>query len=541
MLLTAAMAGGAAAAVDAPPTTLGGVDLDRATIPELQELMDAGDLTSEELVAFYLDRIEVLEPHLNAIIAIDPGALEAAQAADAARAAGKDGLLLGVPVLLKDNIGTTGMPTTAGSYALAESMPDDAFLVSRLRDEGAVILGKANLSEWANMRAFPSSSGWSAIGGQTNNPYALDRNPCGSSSGSAVGVAASLAQVAVGTETDGSIICPASATGVVGIKPSLGLVSRSGIVPISSRQDTAGPLARNVTDAAVLLEAMAGADAADPITTEVPVEAMGDYVSLLDEGALEGARIGVWRAGQFGINPPVDALMEEAIARMADLGATIVDPADVLIDGLFEPELAALNCEFKHEIGLYLETLDPALPKTLQDLIDFNIENADLEMAVFKQEVFEEAQAAPPIDDPSCVEARETATRLAQEAIDSVLAAQDLDAIVAPSGEPAFPTDPVAGDVFTGPFSASAAAVAGYPSITIPAGYVAGLPVGISFIGANHSEPKLLALAYALEQALGVRVPPTFPGSVELPPLPVSESPAPAGEEASGASASPVP
>jgi amidase len=483
----------------------------------------------------------VLEPHLNAIIAVSPTALDDARAADEARAAGTELPLLGIPVLLKDNIDTTGLPTTAGSLALAESMPDDAFLVSRLRESGAIILGKANLSEWANMRSFPSSSGWSAVGGQTNNPYALDRNPCGSSSGSAVGVAASLAQVAVGTETDGSIICPASATGVVGIKPSLGLVSRSGIVPITSRQDTAGPLARNVTDAAVLLEAMAGVDPEDPMTTLAPVDAMGDYASRLDAGALDGARIGVWRAGQFGINPPVDAVMEEVIARMAESGAVMVDPADLLIDDAYEPEFAAMLCEFKHEIGLYLQSLDPAQPKTLQDLIDFNLENADLEMAAFKQETFDEAMAAPPIDDASCVEARETATRIAQEAIDGTLAAHDLDAIIAPSGEPAWLTDPVAGDTFTGPYSAPPAAIAGYPSITIPAGSVAGLPVGISFIGANHAEPRLLSLAYALEQALDARVAPTFPDSVDLPPLPAPEGPAPAEEDESSASASPAP
>jgi amidase len=527
--------GGATAAVDAPPPLVGSIDLDSTTIPELQALMDSGELTSEALVQSYLDRIEILEPHLNAIIAISPSALDDARAADEARAAGTALPLLGIPVLIKDNINTTGMPTTAGSLALAESSPPDAFLVSRLRDAGAIILGKANLSEWANMRSYPSSSGWSAVGGQTNNPYALDRNPCGSSSGSAVGVAASLASVAVGTETDGSIICPASATGVVGIKPSLGLVSRSGVVPISSKQDTAGPLARNVTDAAILLEAMAGADPSDPITTEAAIDAIGDWTGFLDAGALEGARIGVWRAGQFGLNPPVDAIMEDTIARLEELGATIVDPADLDVDAFYDTEFTALLCEFKHEIGLYLETLDPGLPRSLQELIDFNIANADVEMAAFKQETFDEAQAAPAIDDPSCVEARESATRLAQATIDETMAAGDLDAIIAPAGEPAWLSDPVVGDTFIGPYSAPAAAVAGYPSITIPAGYVSGLPVGISFIGANFSEPTLLGLAYALEQGIDVRVPPTFPDSVVL------EAPAAGGEAGAEEEAAPDP
>lgn len=532
----AIVAPGPAAAIDPPSTMLGSIDVDAATIPDLQAAMDAGDLTSEQLVSFYLERIEVLEPSVNAIIALNEGALDDARAADAARASGTDLPLLGIPVLIKDNINTTGLPTTAGSYALKDSMPPDAFLVTRLRDAGAIILGKANLSEWANIRAFPSSSGWSAVGGQTANPYALDRNPCGSSSGSAAAVAASLATVAVGTETDGSIVCPASAVGVVGIKPSVGVVSRSGIVPISPAQDTAGPLARNVTDAAILLAAMEGVDPADPAMADAADAEPRDLLTGLDASALQGARIGVWREGNWGLNPPVDAIMDATIERMKAAGATIVDPADLVLDIAYENEYPALLCEFKAAIADYLATLEPGLPKTLQELIEFNVANAELELQHFGQETFEEAQAAPALDDPACVAARASATAAARTAIDSVLAASDLDAIIAPTGEPAWLTDLVAGDAFIGPYSAPPAAVAGYPTITLPVGSISGLPVGMSFIGGDRSEARLIALAYALEQALDVRVPPTFPASVVFegftPPV---ASPAPAD----GASADP--
>jgi amidase len=521
-----------------PPTSLGDVDLDSATIPEVQELMDVGELSSVELVQFYLDRIDALEPDVNAIIALSPVALDDAQAADDARARGESGPLLGIPVLIKDNINTTGMPTTAGSFALENSMPPDAFVVERLRDAGAVVLGKANLSEWANMRSFPSSSGWSAVGGQTNNPYALDRNPCGSSSGSAAAVAASMVSVAVGTETDGSIICPASAVGIVGVKPTIGLVSRSGIVPISSYQDTAGPMARNVTDAAVLLEAMAGADANDPATAEASSQAT-DYLSVLDANALDGARIGVWRESNFGLNPPVDEIMEGVIDRLEESGATVIDPTDLVgLDPMFENEFPAMLCEFKAEIATYLGTLGPEYPKTLQDLIDFNLANADLEMEHFKQETFDEAQAAPAIDDPSCAEARMIATATAQTAIDSLMEAHDLDAILAPAGEPAWLTGPETGDVYVGPYSAPPAAVAGYPAVTFQVGDISGLPVGATLFGRKWSEPTLLALAYAYEQAHSVRVPPTMPASVEFegfvpPPAPEEDgSPEPSASEA---------
>jgi amidase len=504
-----------ALAVEPPPAMVGGIDLETTTIPELQARMNEGRLSSVELVQFYLDRIEVLNPDLHAVITTNPNALDEAQAADDARTAGTALPLLGIPILVKDNIGTTGMPTTAGSYALADSMPPDAFVVSQLRDAGAVILGKANLSEWANIRAYPTSSGWSAIGGQTNNPYALDRNPCGSSSGSAAAVAANMATAAVGTETDGSIICPASQSGVVGVKPSLGLVGRTGIVPISSQQDTAGPITRNVTDAAVLLGAMIGADPSDPMTADADISGMNDFTSYLDTSALEGARIGVWREGAFGLDSRVDMVMEGTIDRLKALGAEMVDPADLAVDDVYDPEFVAMLAEFKHEIGLYLETLPQDGPKTLQDLIDFNLETADLEMQYFGQETFEEAQAALDITDPAYLEAREGATRIAQAAIDELMAANDLDAIITPSNDPAWLTDLENGDGGV-MYTSAPAAVAGYSTLTVPAGYVDGLPIGVSFIGGKDSEATLLALAYAWEQATDVRVPPTMPESVQL-------------------------
>jgi amidase len=542
LLGTLLVGGNQVLAGDEPPATIGSIDLEATTIPELQQLMDAGELTSEQLVQYYLDRIEQLNPMLNAVITVSPKALDDARAADQARAGRTEDPpppfqpLLGIPVLVKDNIHTTGMPTTAGSLALAGSEPPDAFLVTRLREAGAIILGKAILSEWANFRSSPSSSGWSAVGGQVNNPYALDRNPCGSSSGSAVAVAANLVTVAVGTETDGSIVCPAGANGIVGIKPSLGLVSRSGIVPISSLQDTAGPMARNVTDAAVLLGALAGVDPDDPGTAGSAGHAVDDYTYFLDPGALAGARIGVWREGNFGIDPRVDAVMEETVTALREAGATIVDPANVRVGPIYEPELTALLHEFKDEIGAYLETLEgDDLPKTLQDLIDFNLEHADEELQYFQQELFDMAQATGGKSDPSYLEARTGAANLARAWIDNVLAAHDLDAVMAPTGDVPWLTDLVNGDSFA-IGSSTPSAVAGYPSITIPAGYSFGLPLGVTLIGPNWGEPRLLALAYALEQATNVRVPPSFPASVDVPEP--SQPPSPTAP--SGASPSPA-
>ncbi|MDQ2748590.1 MAG: amidase [Actinomycetota bacterium] len=495
-------------------TKVNGVNVDAATIPQLQHLMNQNRLSSENLVTFYLRRIETLNPRLHAVITVSPTARADARAADRARRRGDHRPLLGIPVLVKDNIDTTGMPTTAGSLALAGSTPPDAFIVGRLRAAGALILGKTNLSEWANFRGNQSSSGWSAVGGQTNLAYALDRNPCGSSSGSGVASSADLATVAIGTETDGSIVCPAGASGDVGIKPTLGLASRSGIVPISAEQDTAGPITRNVTDAAVVLGAITGVDPSDPATSAQAGHVHGDYTSFLRAGALRGARIGVWRAGNFGVSPETDVVMEAAIARMRALGATIVDPADIPIDAAFDPEFTALLYEFKHDIAAYLAAhTAPQYPKTLQDLIDFNNAHADQELQYFGQEVFEQAQATGTLSDPAYITARHDATSIAQHAIDDTLAANHLDAIIAPTNSPAWTTDLINGDHFS-IGSSSPSAISGYASITVPAGSSFDLPVGVSFIGGRWAEPKLIALAYAWEQATHFRKPPRFLPSI---------------------------
>jgi amidase len=497
-------------------TRVAGIDVDATTIPQLQALMDRHRLSSVQLVRFYLHRIRKLDPRLNAVIAVAPDALAQARAADRARRRGDHRPLLGIPVIVKDNVDTTGMPTTAGSWALAGSTPSDAFLVERLRAAGAIIIAKANLSEWANFRSGPSSSGWSGIGGQTNMAYVLDRNPCGSSSGSAVAVSADLATVGIGTETDGSIVCPSGANGLVGIKPTLGLVSRAGVVPISAEQDTAGPITRNVTDAAVVLGALTGVDPADPATADQAGNAFADYRQFLRADALEGARIGVWRSGTYdpALSPEVDAIMNETVARLRALGATVVDPVSVPIEPAYDPEFTALLCEFKDDIASYLETYTaPDYPKTLQDLIDFNEANPGLE-GPWNSLIFELAQETNGRDDPACTAARDEANAVARASIDDTLAANDLDAIIAPTNGPAWVTDPVNGDLggdfstFVG--SSSPAAIAGYPDITVPAGFVGPLPVGVSFIAGRWSEPKLISLAYAFEQATRVRVPPQF-------------------------------
>jgi amidase len=500
----------------AASTRVAGIDVDATTVPELQRLMDAHRLTSVQLVQFYLHRIKKLNPELNAVITVSPSALADARAADRARRRGVRKPLLGIPAIVKDNIDTTGMPTTAGSWALAGSSPPDAFIVRRLRAAGAIVLGKANLSEWANFRSGPSSSGWSGIGGQTNMAYVLDRNPCGSSSGSGVVASANLATVTVGTETDGSIVCPSGANGIVGIKPTLGLLSRTGIIPISADQDTAGPMTRNVTDAAVMLGAMAGVDSADAATAAQVGHATADYTQFLEADALRGARIGVWREGTYdpAISPEVHAIVNRTVAALAAAGATIVDPARIPIEPAYGPEFAALLCEFKDDIAGYLGTRTGAsYPKTLQDLIDFNNAHPELE-GPWNSLIFELAQATGGRSAPECVAARHEATSVAQAAIDNTLAIYDLDAIVAPTNRHAWVTDPVNGDLggdfstFVG--SSGPSAIAGYPNITVPAGYVGPLPVGVSFIGRRWDEPRLIALAYAFEQATRVRVPPAF-------------------------------
>ena len=428
-------------AANPPDTRVAGIDVDATTIPELQELMDTNRLKSVQLTQFYLQRIRKLNPTLNAVITVSPTALADARAADKARRGGDNRPLLGIPIIVKDNIGTTGMPTTAGSYALEGSTPGDAFIVRRLRSAGALVIGKANLSEWANFRSGPSSSGWSGIGGQTNMAYVLDRNPCGSSSGSGVITSADLAVAAVGTETDGSVVCPSGANANAGIKPTLGLLSRAGIVPISAEQDTAGPMARNVTDAAVLLGAMTGVDPADPATAEQVGHAFTNYTRFLDAGALKGARIGVWRELSFevdgvAVDANVSAIMDETIASLEAAGATIVDPADIPFGDWANAEFPALLCEFKTDIATYLQTYTgPGYPKTLQDLIDFNNDHPELESGApesnWNSLVFDFAQETGGRD-ADCAAQRAIATPGAQAAIDDLMATDDLDAIIAP-------------------------------------------------------------------------------------------------------------
>jgi amidase len=518
VLTGALLAGPAASSADGShgvtSTRVAGINVDSATIPQLQRLMNQHRLSSAKLVSFYLHRIHQLNPKLHAVITVSPTAAADARAADQARRRGDRRPLLGIPVLVKDNIDTTGMPTTAGSLALAGSTPPDAFIVRRLRAAGALIIGKTNLSEWANYRSTQSSSGWSAVGGQTNLAYALDRNPCGSSSGSGVAASADLATVAIGTETDGSIVCPSAASGDVGIKPTLGLASRSGIVPISAEQDTAGPITRNVTDAAVVLGALTGVDPSDPATKAQAGKVHRDYTRFLHAGALRGKRIGVWRAGNFGVSPETDAIMETAIARMKALGATIVDPADIPIDAAYDPENTALLYEFKHDIAAYLKAhTAPRYPKTLQDLINFNNAHAAQELKYFGQEIFLQSQAKGPLTDPAYIKARHDATSIAQHAIDDTIQKNRLDAIIAPTNSPAWTTDLINGDHFS-IGSSSPAAIAGYASVTVPAGASFGLPVGVSFIGGKWAEPKLITLAYAWEQATHLRKPPQFLASV---------------------------
>jgi amidase len=504
-------------------TRVAGIDVDATTIPQLESLMNRHRLTSVQLVQFYLHRIAKLNPKLHAVITVSPTALADARRADRARRSGDRRPLLGIPIIVKDNIDTTGMPTTAGSWALAGSRPGDAFIVQRLRAAGALIIGKANLSEWANFRSNPSSSGWSGIGGQTNMAYVLDRNPCGSSSGSGVIASADLAVAAVGTETDGSVVCPSGANGIVGIKPTLGLLSRDGIVPISADQDTSGPMARNVTDAAVLLGAMTGIDPNDPATAAQAGHAFTSYTQFLSTHALEGKRIGVWREFSFEVNgepvdPAVSAIMDDTIAALRAQGATIVDPANIEFGDWANAEFPALLCEFKSDMASYLQAHTAAgFPKTLADLLAFNIAHPELESGApvsnWNSDLFVAAEATNGRD-ADCAAQRAIATPGAQAAIDDLMAADHLDAIVAATNGPAWVTDPVKGDLggdfstFIG--SSGPPAVAGYAAVAVPAGFVGHLPVGVTFIGGRWSEPQLLGYAYDFEQATHVRVPPTF-------------------------------
>ena len=486
-----------------PSETIGGTGLDpgTATIAALRQALASGAVTAQDLTAFYLSRIERLNPVLHAVISLSTHAVADAKASDEARARGVAARPLeGIPVLVKDNIAARGMPTTAGSPALAEAEHDEAFCVRRLREAGAVILGKANLSEWANFRSTHSTSGWSTLGGQAANPYALDRNPSGSSSGSAVAVAAALAPVAVGTETDGSIVCPASACGIVGIKPTLGLVSRSGIVPVSLAQDTAGPMARSVADAAALLTVLAGPDPADP-ATEPGSGQPRDYTAFLDPAALAGARLGVWRDGSAEAGAATGAVLDRALARLREAGAQVIDPIELPGAGeVNEPEFVALTCEFRHDLNAYLAGLRGPHPAGLAGLIKYNIQYASTVLAHFGQELFEQAEATGgDLAEPGYLAARTTAREKAREALDGPLAAHQLDAIVTLTANPAWLTDYVLGDhdIF---HTSGLPAAAGYPAVSVMAGNVAGLPVGLSFLGPAWSEPALIALSHAFEQ-----------------------------------------
>jgi len=507
-------------------SVLGGTsfDLEEATLTQIQAQMQSGALTARGLAESYLARIDAMNlkgPELHHVLETNPEALAIADALDAERRArGPRGPLHGVPVLLKDNVDTADqMTTTAGSLALLGSIPlRDSFVAERLRAAGGILLGKTNMSEWANIRSNRSSSGWSARGGQCRNPYALDRNPCGSSSGSGGAVSASLCAVAIGTETDGSIVCPATTNGIVGIKPTLGLVSRSGIIPIAHSQDTAGPLARSVRDAAILLGALTGTDPRDSATPASRGHAETDYTRFLDAAGLEGARIGVARK-LAGFHPGVDKLFEEAVAEMKRQGAVIVDPADIPNAGKYdETELEVLLYELKADLNAYLASLGPrAKVRSLADVIKFNDENKAREMPYFGQELFVQAEEKGPLTTPAYLEALAKNQRLSRaEGLDAVLDGQKLDAVVAPTGGPAWTTDCVNGDHFVGGGCSTPAAVAGYPHISVPMGFVFGLPVGLSFLGRAWAEPGLLKLAYAYEQATKHRRAPKYLPSASL-------------------------
>jgi len=493
-------------------------DLEEATLADLQAGMSSGRMTARSITQQYIARIGELDrkgPTLRHVLEVNPDALSIADSLDQERKSGRvRGPLHGIPILLKDNIDTAGrMTTTAGSLALEGSIPlQDAFIAAKLRSAGAVVLGKANLSEWANFRSTHSSSGWSARGGQARNPYVLDRNPCGSSSGSGGAVAANLCAAAIGTETDGSIVCPASANGVVGIKPTLGLVSRTGIIPIAHSQDTAGPMARTVRDAAIILNALAGIDPRDPATLAGRSRGQTDYTRSLDPNGLRGARIGVARTKFFGYSDATDRITNSAIDAMRAQGAVIVDPADIVTAGKFDDsEFDVLLYEFKADLNSYLAGLGPKAPvRTLKDIIDFNERHKDREMPWFGQEIFVMAQKKGPLSEKKYRDQLARNLRMSRtQGIDATMNKYKLDAIVAPTGSPPWVTDLINGDHFSGA-SSTPAAVAGYPNINVPAGYSHNLPVGISFFGRAYSEATLIRLAYAYEQATKHRRAPQF-------------------------------
>ncbi|HEX9221327.1 MAG TPA: amidase [Gemmatimonadaceae bacterium] len=503
--------------VSSRPWSVPPFELEEATISDLQARMAAGQLTARTITQQYLDRIAELDrkgPMLRYVIEINPDALSVADSLDQERKAGRvRSPLHGIPILLKDNVDTADrMTTTAGSLALAGSIPlQDSFIAAKLRAAGAIFLGKANLSEWANFRSSHSTSGWSGRGGLAKNPYVLDRNACGSSSGSGGAVSANLSALAIGTETDGSIVCPSSANGIVGIKPTLGLVSRAGIIPIAHSQDTAGPMARTVRDASILLGVIAGVDARDSATSASSGRGEADYTRFLDPNGLRGARIGVLRKN-FGFNDSVDALMVNAIDVMKRQGAIVIDPVELATAGKFDDsEFEVLLYEFKADLNSYLVGLGPNAPvRTLKDIIEYNERHKDQEMPFFGQDIMTKAQAKGPLTEKAYLTALAKDRKLSREqGIDAAMNKNKLDALIAPTGGPAWLTDLITGDHYSGGYS-TASAVAGYPHITVPAGYVRGLPVGISIFGRAYSEATLIKLAYAYEQATKHRRAPQF-------------------------------
>jgi amidase len=499
-------------------------ELDEITIDDLQKAFQSGQYSSRSLSEKYLARIAEIDkagPRVNAVIELNPDALQIADALDQERRSkGPRGPLHGIPVLIKDNIDTSDrMNTTAGSLALLGSRgaPNDAFVAAQLRKAGAVILGKTNLSEWANIRSSHSTSGWSGRGGLTRNPYALDRNPCGSSSGTGAAVSANLCVAGVGTETDGSVVCPASANGLAGLKPTVGLVSRSGIVPISHSQDTAGPMARTVRDVAILLGVVAGADPQDPVTADSQGKVSPDYTKFLDPAGLKGARLGVVRK-YCGFNDAVDQLMDTIIREMKRAGAEIVDPADIPTIGKFdESELTVFYYELKADLAAYLARRGNTSVKSLKDVIEFNERNREREMPYFGQDIFLKSEQKGPLNTKEYLDALALNQKLSRaEGIDFIMDKFKLDALVAPTAGPAWLTDLINGDHAAGG-SSSAAAVAGYPNINVTAGYLWGLPVGISFFGRAWSEPTLLKIAYSFEQLTKARQKPRFLPTIEIP------------------------